>query len=145
MLAFSLHFIEFSQIIFFGISSLLDQRVFVKKESKPTLRDTDSLHPKETYRGKENTISMTVHNKADFICSFKQIQNFPFHTLVCIFQIFVSGSDNLQTRLRMVEDIRNAGPSTVDQYVVLGTVAHFKSEIKSEIEMLLAPASSLMP
>ena len=63
---------------------------------------------------------MTVVNKADFICSFKQIQNFPFHTLVCIFQIFVSGTDNIITRLKMVEDIRDAGPSTVDQYVVLG-------------------------
>ena len=119
---------------------MLDQRVFVKKESKPSLRASDSLHPVETYRGKENTISMTVHNKADFICSFKQIQNFPFHTLVCIFQIFVSGSDNLQTRLRMVEDIRDAGPSTVDQYVVLGTVVHSRLEIKSEIQMLLTPA-----
>ena len=74
----------------------------------------------ESYRGKENTLSMTVVNKADFICSFKQIQNFPFHTLVCIFQIFVSGTDNIITRLKMVEDIRDAGPSTVDQYVVLG-------------------------
>ena len=63
---------------------------------------------------------MTVVNKADFICSFKQIQNFPFHTLVCIFQIFVSGTANVLTRLRMVEDIRDAGPSTVDQYVVQG-------------------------
>ena len=63
---------------------------------------------------------MTLLNKADFICSFKEIQNFPFHKLVCIFNIFVAGTDNLLTRLRMVEEINNAGPDTVDQYVVLG-------------------------
>ena len=98
----------------------MDRRVFVKKESQPTLTASDSLHPVESYRGRHNTISMTVRNKADFICSFKQIQNFPFHTLVCIFQIFVGGSDNILTRLKMAEEIRNLGPSTVDQYEVLG-------------------------
>ena len=65
-------------------------------------------------------ITMKTVNKANFICSFKEIQNFPFNTQICSFKIFVSGTDNLVSRLNMIDNIRNVGPDTVDQYMVLG-------------------------
>ena len=80
----------------------------------------DSLHPMESYEGSQTRITMKTVNKANFICSFKEIQNFPFNTQICSFKIFVSGTDNLVTRLNMIETIRNVGPNTVDQYMVLG-------------------------
>ena len=63
---------------------------------------------------------MKTVNKANFICSFKEIQNFPFNTQICSFKIFVSGTDNLVSRLNMIETIRDLGPNTVDQYLVQG-------------------------
>ena len=63
---------------------------------------------------------MKTVNKANFICSFKEIQNFPFNTQICSFKIFVSGTDNLASRLNMMETIRDVGPNTVDQYLVQG-------------------------
>ena len=64
-------------------------------------------------------ITMKTVNKANFICSFKEIQNFPFNTQICSFKIFVSGTDNIVSRLNMIDNIRNVGPDTVDQYMVL--------------------------
>ena len=62
----------------------------------------DSLHPMESYEGSQTRITMKTVNKANFICSFKEIQNFPFNTQICSFKIFVSGTDNLVTRLNMI-------------------------------------------
>ena len=80
----------------------------------------DSLHPIESYGGAENSISMETLINANFICSFHQIQNYPFNSQVCSFKIYVSGTDNLVTNLKKVEDIRAVSSSTVGQYVVLG-------------------------
>ena len=63
---------------------------------------------------------MKTVNKANFICSFKEIQNFPFNTQICSFKIFVSGTDNIVTHLNMLDTIRDVGPDTVDQYMVQG-------------------------
>ena len=57
--------------------------------------------------------------KANFICSFNELQRYPFNTQICEFKLFISGVDNMVTDLRMLEDIRDGGPPTVDQYVVL--------------------------
>ena len=102
------------------LCSLLDQTVHLNKESEPTLMESaDSLHPTEFYIGAENTITMNTMINANFICSFNGVQKFPFNSQVCIFKMFVSGTDNMVTQLRM-EDILDVGPSTVGQYVVLG-------------------------
>ena len=68
---------------------------------------------------------MKTVNKANFICSFKEIQNFPFNTQICSFKIFVSGTDNLASRLNMIETIRDVteesrGQRTVNKLNVIG-------------------------
>ena len=97
----------------------MDQRVFIKKESRARLLLADSLHPLESYRGSENTITMKTLNKANFICSFDELERYPFNSQICKFNFFVLGTDNIVTDLKIIERLVNEGPRTVDQYLVL--------------------------
>ena len=98
--------------------SELDQRVFIKKESRARLLLADSLHPLESYRGSENTITMKTLNKANFICSFDELERYPFNSQICKFKFFVLGTDNIVTDLKIIGRFYE-GPMTVDQYIVV--------------------------
>ena len=96
----------------------MDQRVFIKKESRARLLLADSLHPLESYRGSENTITMKTLNKANFICSFDELERYPFNSQICKFNFFVLGTDNIVTDLKIIGRFYE-GPMTVDQYIVV--------------------------
>ena len=112
--------VSLDQTLFISsVFSSLDKRVFVKKESEAGLLLGDSLHPLESHGGSENSITMKTLYKANFICSFKELERYPFNAQFCFFNFFVSGTDNIVTDLRISESLTNNGPETVDQYVVL--------------------------
>ena len=81
------------------------------------LANSSSLSPSEMYGGEENPIVMETLTKAVFICTFQDIENFPFNSETCSFQLFISGTDNRFTRLEMTS-LTDQGGSKVDQYQI---------------------------
>ena len=78
----------------------------------------DSLHPNESYRGSENSIYKKTIHQAEFICSFENINNYPFDEQYCTIQIYISGTDNELTNLNPGILNTNGTPSSVGQYAV---------------------------
>ena len=59
---------------------------------------------------------MTVR-EGRFICSFDNVDNFPFGDQVCSFKFWIMGTDNLLTQLRL-EKLTYLGGDTVKQYSI---------------------------
>ena len=62
---------------------------------------------------------METLTKAAFICTFEKIENYPFNSETCFFNMFISGTDNRFTRLEVIS-LQDCGKGSVDQYEVNG-------------------------
>ena len=60
---------------------------------------------------------METFVKATFVCTFKDIGDYPFNSETCYFKLFISGSDNRFTNLQ-TESIRDNGQGEVDDYEI---------------------------
>ena len=60
---------------------------------------------------------METLTKAAFICTFEKIENYPFNSETCFFNMFISGTDNRFTRLEVIS-LQDCGKESVDQYEV---------------------------
>ena len=60
---------------------------------------------------------METLTKAAFICTFEKIENYPFNSETCFFNMFISGTDNRFTRLEVISP-QDCGKGSVDQYQV---------------------------
>ena len=55
------------------------------------LSNSSQIYPSETYQGSENSIVMETLVKATFVCTFSDIENYPFNSETCYFKLFISG------------------------------------------------------
>lgn len=97
--------------------SELDQTVNIMKEGKPILSNSSQIYPSETYEGSENTIVMESVITATFVCTFSDIGNYPFNSEICYFKLFISGTDNRFTDLK-IASITDNGQKEVDDYKI---------------------------
>ena len=68
----------------------LENSLRVFRNTTPAMSGgTETLSPKEIYRGAENVIALTSVNQAEFVCSFNKIKNYPFGTQDCTFRFFI--------------------------------------------------------
>ena len=87
------------------------------KEGQPILSNSSQLYPSEIYEGSENSIVMETLIKATFVCTFSDIENYPFNSETCYFQLFIAGSDNRLTNLS-IANITNKEQKAVDEYEI---------------------------
>ena len=99
--------------------SELDRTVNIVREGQPILSNSSQIYPSETYQGSENSIVMETLIKATFVCTFSDIENYPFNSETCYFQLFIAGSDNRLTNLQ-IASITNRGQKAVDEYEIKG-------------------------
>ena len=81
------------------------------------LYNSSQVYPTEIYHGNENPIVMETLIRATFVCSFSDIGNYPFNSESCYFKLFISGSDNRFTHLK-VASITEKDQRTVDEYEI---------------------------
>ena len=70
---------------------------------------------------------MTVR-EGRFICSFDNVDRFPFGEQVCGFKFWIMGTDNLLTQLRL-EKLTYLGGDTVKQYSIREWWAAWKENV----------------
>ena len=64
---------------------ILGKKFRILRKSEPLLvGDTDTIHPSETYSGATNPLSLMNVREGRFICSFANIENFPFGDQVSV-------------------------------------------------------------
>ena len=54
-----------------------------------------------TLSGHTNPLALMTVREGRFICSFDNVDNFPFGDQVCGFKFWIMGTDNLLTQLRL--------------------------------------------
>ena len=84
---------------FFQIRKYFDfgSNFFVEKNSsfKPFLSGgLSSLNVRELYNGKEHFLNLVIKKRAQFICKFSNIKNYPFGKQKCSMGFYVEGNAN---------------------------------------------------
>ena len=84
---------------FFQIRNYFDfgSNFFVEKNSsfKPFLSGgLSSLNVRELYNGKEHFLNLVIKKRAQFICKFSNIKNYPFGKQKCTMGFYVEGNAN---------------------------------------------------
>ena len=91
------------------------QKLFVTKKSQPRLEE--DIFTKEIYKGSENPINLVFKKRIRFTCFFESVSSYPFKEQVCQLNLYIEGSDNHLTDLKITE-FRDLGPSTTGQYII---------------------------
>ena len=66
----------------------------------PTLSgDFDTLNLKEVYKGSEHPLQMMIQTRQTAVCSFPNIQNYPFKDEICFIQFYIQGKDLLREKV----------------------------------------------
>ena len=94
------------------------RNLFVEREGEARLRgDPDVRLQGEAYAGAENILHLKITNRIKFFCSFENIENYPFGSQNCSFQIFITGADNNLTKLES-KDFKDLGPTFVGEFLI---------------------------
>ena len=89
----------------------------LRRSAGSLIGDTDVIHPNESYSGNSNPLALMTVREGRFICSFDNVDNFPFGAQVCAFKFWIMGTDNLLTQLNL-ESLTYVGCDTVKQYSI---------------------------
>ena len=120
-----------------SVNSVTDygRKLFVTKQSKPRLED--NIFTKEIYKGSENPINLVFKKRIRFTCFFDSVSYYPFREQICELNLYIEGSDNLLTELKITK-FNNEGPSTTGQYIIERWTyrADFNNETKERVVTL---------
>ena len=110
------------QFIILAEHKILSTELTVERTGQATLSsDMDSLHPKETYKGSENTIHHHSVHQVKFICTFENITLYPFDEENCKIQFYIPGTNNMLANLipaLLITETNAHPPSSVGQYAI---------------------------
>ena len=120
-----------SRIIFWkleGTSFRFKEKLKVMKEGKPMYNMHKNLIMEEIYEGFENTITTKENYQIKFICSFQNIDEYPFDLEVCYIDIVNYGAATKLVNLIPVK-IEHFGRKSIAQYTVQDISLYNKSFI----------------
>ena len=102
--------IQFDDVDINSDTVVYEKTVFVKRKGLPIVSgEVDNIDVRELYDGKENPINIDFEKRIKFTCYFDNIKNYPFGMQDCGLYYYISGADNLLTKLNPVELI-DEGP-----------------------------------
>ena len=101
---------------------VIKEKIFVHRNTSASATlsgDFDSLKVSELYAGSEHILELSLTVRHKMVCSFDNIQEFPFKEEYCFINFFLQGKEN---KLITFEPyfIENLGPEMVNQYLVKG-------------------------
>ena len=117
---------------------------FIEKKTSenPILSgDIDTLNVKEVYLGKDHPLNLVIRKRAQFMCSFDQIELFPFGDQECIFGFSIQGTDNKMTDL-INDTFQESQQKSVGEYSIkkwaYEKTSTISGENKIEVKMVLS-------
>ena len=79
-------------------------RIQRNSSSKPYLSGgIETINPVEVYKGSDHFVKMNMKNRAEFLCSFENIKNYPFGVQTCNFEFSIKGHSNGLTNMTPYE------------------------------------------
>ena len=98
-----------------------EESVYIERRASPYIDDNQKMMSwhflqREVYKGNENPFAKDSLYQAEFVCSFDNIENYPFGSQNCSFSFFLT-----QTAAKLVAgNISYQGSKNIGQYVIAG-------------------------